>query len=279
MLSSSATISNSAALGGMHLPAVSKPLVVKDAKEEYYAGINFDETDDALKKELHDLINPHTVISYDNVWNAFIDVDHYLPTYPCSDNTTEIPDIYSSYCWPKSKQCGNYKQEGDCYNREHIWPKSWFGGMDAGKNAETDLYELWPSDGYVNGLRGNLPLGKVIPSTATYTSTNGCIIGTCASDDYDGKCFEPVDLYKGDIARSYFYLSVAYMDEWTCCDEAATDKWNIKPWAESELREWHELDPVDDSEIARNEDIFTEWQHNRNPFIDYPDLVYQIADF
>ena len=88
-----------------------------------------------------------------------------------------------------------------------------------------------------------------------------------------------MDLYKGDIARSYFYLSVAYMDEWTCCDEAATDKWNIKPWAESELREWHELDPVDDSEIARNEDIFTEWQHNRNPFIDYPDLVYQIADF
>ena len=70
------------------------------------------------------------------------------------------------------------------------------------------------------------------------------------------------------------------MNEWTCCDDQpATDKWNIKPWLESELRDWHELDPVDESEIARNEDIYEEWQHNRNPFIDYPDLVYQITDF
>jgi endonuclease I len=111
------------------------------------------------------------------------------------------------------------------------------------------------------------------------TSSNGCLIGTCASDDYEGKCFEPVDLYKGDFARSYFYLSVAYMDEWTCCDGDATDKWHIKPWLEEELREWHDMDPVDESEISRNEDIYEEWQHNRNPFIDYPDLVYQIADF
>ena len=63
---------------------------------------------------------------------------------------------------------------GDCVNREHIWPKSWFGGFDYGKNAQTDLFELWPSDGYVNGLRGNLPLGLVIESSVTYKSTNGC---------------------------------------------------------------------------------------------------------
>lgn len=105
------------------------------------------------------------------------------------------------------------------------------------------------------------------------------MIGTCSSDDYNGKCFEPVDSYKGDFARSYFYLSVAYMGEWTCCDGDATDKWNIKPWSEAELRDWHQQDPVDDFEIQRNEDIYQEWQHNRNPFIDYPDLVFQIADF
>jgi endonuclease I len=56
-----------------------------------------------------------------------------------------------------------------------LWPKSWFGGFDYGKNAQTDLFELWPSDGYVNGLRGNLPFGTV--TTATYTSSNGCKIG------------------------------------------------------------------------------------------------------
>lgn len=257
--------------------AVTPTLPVKT--DDYYANINFDLTDQALKQELHDLINPHTVISYDDVWNAFTDVDHYLPTYPCDSNATDIPDIYSSYCWPKSKQCGNYKKEGDCYNREHLWPKSWFGGFDMGKNAETDLFELWPSDGYVNGLRGNYPFGAVTPSTITYTSTNGNLIGTCSNPGYTGKCFEPIDQYKGDFARSYFYLSVAYMGDWTCCDDVAVNKWNIKPWMEGELRDWHELDPVDEFEISRNDDIYTNWQHNRNPFIDYPDLVYQISDF
>jgi endonuclease I len=175
MLSTSATISNAAALGAgsltpslVHTTTHSATATVQlSTKDEYYADIDFDATDDALKQELHDLINPHTVISYDGVWDAFTDVDHYLPTYPCDGNSTNIPDIYSDFCWAKSKQCGNYKQEGDCYNREHLWPKSWFGGFDAGKNAETDLFELWPSDGYVNGLRGNLPLGKVIASTVT----------------------------------------------------------------------------------------------------------------
>lgn len=177
MLSTSATTSNAAALGAgfphhtmPHIRTIPEMNVQLSTKEEYYADINFDETDEALKQELHDLINPHTVISYDDVWNAFTDVDHYLPTYPCDSNATDIPDVYSANCWPKSKQCGNYKTEGDCYNREHIWPKSWFGGFDYGKNAETDLYELWPSDGYVNGLRGNLPLGNVIPSTVTCKS-------------------------------------------------------------------------------------------------------------
>lgn len=282
MLSMSALTRNADTLAmAPQPPALHKNKVssIVSSKEEYYADIDFDETDQALKQELHDLINPHTVYSYDQVWTAFVDVDENLPTYPCSSNSSDIPDIYSTNCWPKSKQCGNYKQEGDCYNREHLWPKSWFGGFDAGKNAETDLFELWPSDGYVNGLRGNLPFGAVIPSSATYTSTNGCMIGTCSNADYDGKCFEPPDLYKGDFARSYFYLSVAYMNEWGCCDEPGVNKWNIKPWLEEELREWHEQDPVDDAEVSRNEDIYTNWQHNRNPFIDYPDLVYQIADF
>ena len=73
------------------------------------------------------------------------------------------------------KQCGNYKQEGDCYNREHSWPKSWWGGFSEGQNAQTDLFHLYPTDGYVNNLRANLPMGNV--KDATYTSTNGCKIG------------------------------------------------------------------------------------------------------
>jgi endonuclease I len=176
-------------------------------------------------------------------------------------------------------ECGNYAKEGDCYNREHLWPKSWFGGFDYGQNAQTDLYELWPSDGYVNGLRGDLPFGAVKSGTITYQSTNGCKIGTCANQAYSGKCFEPADLYKGDFARSYFYLSTAYMNKWSCCDTPGTNGSSIKSWMENELRGWHAADPVDESEIRRNDEIYYQWQHNRNPFIDYPQFVDQINDF
>lgn len=247
---------------------------------DYYASIDLSQP---LKPQLHTLINPHVVYTYDDVWAAFADVDRNLPGYPCNlNNASYIPDIYSSYCWRPDQnvpggECGNYKKEGDCYNREHIWPKSWWGGFDYGANAQTDLFELWPSDGYVNGLRGDLPLGMVDPNHVTYKSTNGCMVGSCLSTS--GSCFEVTDKLKGDVARSYFYISTAYMDEWNCCDTPGTSKSDIKPWMESVLRQWHAFDPVDDNERARNDDIYNNWQHNRNPFIDYPEWVDLIPDF
>ena len=124
------------------------------------------------------------MVSYDGAWAAFAEVDKFLEGYPCSSDPTMIPDIYSDYCWHPEKnvqygECGNYSREGDCYNREHSWPKSWWGGYSEGQGAQTDLFELYPSDGYVNGLRGNLPFGYVTPGTETYTSTNGSVIGSC----------------------------------------------------------------------------------------------------
>ena len=142
-----------------------------------------------------------------------------------------------------------------------------------GDGAQTDLFELWPSDGYVNGLRGDLPFGYVKAGTETYTSTNGTKIGTCKTDSSVGKCFEVADYLKGDLARTYFYLSVAYYGDWTCCDGPGYDKWNIDPWMEADMRAWHAGDAVDATEIARNEEIYTNWQHNRNPFIDHPEWI------
>lgn len=251
---------------------------------KYYSSIDFTSQNDILRGQLKTLINPHVVFDYDTVWKAFANIDQYLPTYPCNQNLSYIPDIYSKYCWKTEKitpggECGNYAKEGDCYNREHLWPKSWFGGFDYGKGAQTDLYELWPSDGYVNGLRGDLPFGIVNPSAITYRSTNGCLIGTCNVQGYSGKCFEPVDTYKGDFARSYFYLVTAYWKEWSCCDTPGTNGSSIKPWMENVLRQWHANDPVDTFEQNRNDDNYFNWQRNRNPFIDYPELVNQISDF
>jgi hypothetical protein len=98
-----------------------------DDEYDYYSGIDSSAVNDDLKGQLKALINPHTVYTYDDVWLAFPQIDIYLPGYPCNANLSYIPDVYSSYCWEPDNltssggECGNYKQEGDCYNREHLW--------------------------------------------------------------------------------------------------------------------------------------------------------------
>ena len=256
--------------------------------DDYYSSIDAQAADDDLKGQLQTLVSKKTVLSYDGAWKAFAKVDKHLPGYPCSpDDPDMIPDIYSSFCWkpehnvpaPGRGECGNYKKEGGCFNREHSWPKSWFGGFSAGHGAQTDLFELWPSDGYVNNLRGNLPLGYVKEGTVSYTSSNGCKIGKCKTDESAGNCFEVADNLKGDLARTYFYLSMAYWKTWSCCTGPGYDKWDMAPFMEADMREWHDKDPVDDQERARNDEIYTNWQLNRNPFIDHPEWVSQITNF
>jgi len=251
---------------------------------DYYAKIDPKSTSVPLKSQLNTLISNHTVFSYDGVWAALGKVEEYLDTNCSKLTPAQIPDVYSAHCWlaakaPTGQECGNYKKEGDCFNREHGWPKSWWGGFSAGHNAQTDLFELWASDGYVNGLRGNLPLGTV--SQATYTSSNGAKIGQCAAPGYNASgniCFEMADELKGDFARSYFYISTAYSGAFSCCDTPGTNGSSIKPWMEQLLRQWHAADPPTALELQRNEATFA-LQHNRLPFIDHPEWVELIPDF
>lgn len=266
---------------------------LSDDTDSYYSSINglipLTLKDEDLKTTLQTLTFDHSVLTYDDVWNA-LDAIGFEDGPPCTaQNATYIADVYSSHCWKpelntEGGECGSYKKEGDCFNREHLWPKSWFGGFDKGRGAQTDLWELYPSDGYVNGLRGNLPLGPVTcAEESSYVSSNGSKIGPCdpeaTTGDYQGKCFEPADNLKGDFARSYFYLSVTYMNKWGCCDTDAVNKSDIKPWAEAVLRAWHKMDPVNDYEREKNDIIFNKYQHNRNPFVDHPEWVDSITDF
>jgi endonuclease I len=230
------------------------------------------------------LIAEHVVLTYKQVWAALAKVEPFLDDNHCQGKKGTIPDVYSDHCWvpakpPEGQECGNYKKEGDCFNREHGWPKSWWGGFSKGHNCETDLHELWASDGYVNNLRANLPLGTV--DAASYTSSNGSKVGSCSSPGYDGpgdRCFEVVDGLKGDFARSYFYIATAYSGKFDCCDEPGVNGSSIKPWMEAELRKWHEADPVSDFERQRNDAVFTV-QRNRSPFIDHPEWVALVKDF
>lgn len=215
----------------------------------------------ALQAALHDIIDNHTVQSYNFLWTAFKTTD-VLPN-------GKVWDMYSSCTWTfTTNQCGNYSGECDCYNREHSWPKSWFGDKAP---MNSDLFHLYPTDGYVNGKRSNYPFGEV--SAATYTSSNGCKLGSNTYPGYSGVVFEPIDEYKGDFARTYFYMSTRYYGEdsgWP--GSAMTTGSQLKPWALAMMKEWHQNDPVSAKEISRNNAVYG-FQNNRNPFIDHPEYV------
>ena len=133
--------------------------------DEYYKNIDSSAIHDELKQQLHDLINPSIVLIYDEIWTAFEGVDKYLPGYPCDSNSSHIPHVYSPLLGPRTPggECGNYKKADDCFNREHLWPKSWFSGFDAGENARRTCLNC----GHVNGVRGDFPLCVTIKSTVS----------------------------------------------------------------------------------------------------------------
>ena len=222
-------------------------------------------TGEELKTALHDIIKGHHVVSYSGVLDAFAYTD-------CKPNG-KIWDIYSNYEFNLSGVCGSYNSEGDCWNREHTWPQSWFNQHST---PRSDLFHVYPTDGYVNGQRANYPYGEV--NNPTYTSGNGSKLGPCVTAGYSGKVFEPIDEYKGDIARSYFYMSVRYStedDNWG--SSGMTNKSTILPWAMDMLLRWSDADPVSQKEIDRNNTVYG-YQNNRNPFIDHPEYARMIWD-
>jgi endonuclease I len=167
-------------------------------------------------------------------------------------------------------QCGNYSGEGDCYNREHSFPKSWFNDSPP---MASDLFQIYPTDGYVNGQRSNYPYGEV--GSANWTGTNGSKRGSCAFPGYNGIVFEPIDAYKGDLARTYFYMVTCYKDNVSGWSSPMLSGNNFSAWARDLLVQWHVQDPVSSKETDRNEAVY-DVQENRNPFIDNPEWVEDI---
>jgi len=223
----------------------------------------------ALQQALHNIIDNHTVVSYASLWTWFRQTDK-KPNGKVWDMYSDIPGGTPPYEYTfTTNQCGNYNSEGDCYNREHSWPESWFGG---GSPMSSDIFHLYPTDGWVNNKRGNYPFGEV--GTATWTSLNGSRLGNCVSTGYSGTVFEPRDEYKGDLARTYFYMATRYYGEdsgWP--GSPMTSGSQPLPWAMTQLFLWHLADPVSQKELNRNDSIYANIQHNRNPFIDHPEYA------
>lgn len=227
------------------------------------AGIN-------LKTVLFNVIKNHTNVGYDGLWDA------YETTDVRSDG--KIWDMYSNISnFNPSVHGGSYKGEGDAMNREHTVPQSWFNEASPMK---ADLFQVYPVDGWVNGMRSNYPYGEV--GTAEKQSAGGFSkLGKCVTPGYSGTVFEPADEYKGDLARTYFYMATCYQDKvngWSGGIFGNNNKYadytgypGMAEWQLKMLIRWSKQDPVSQKEIDRNNAVY-KLQGNRNPFIDCPGL-------
>jgi len=185
---------------------------------------------------------------------------------------TENPNGTDAYTFTLgTNQCGNYNSEGDCYNREHTIPQSSFNGSSP---MYSDIHHVVPSDGYTNGQRGNLPFGTV--NSVSWTSQNGSKRGSSSVSGYSGNVFEPIDEFKGDIARAILYFVTRYEDT---VDGYSFDMFNgtenqaLENWALDMLLDWHyNVDPVDQRERDRNDAAYN-FQGNANPFVDHPEYA------
>ena len=246
----------------------------KPCPSDYYDNALY-KSDQALLTALYNIITSHTNIGYDGLWNAYEDTD--------TDERGYYIDMYSTYDkYTYSNKCGSYSAIGDCINREHSVPKSWWGGSKLPQYS--DIFNIVPTDGYVNNQRSNYPYGVCEGGTRL---TNGQYVakgrkGTSTHEGYTGVVFEPDDEYKGDFARAYFYMAACYNDVisgWTKSGGSVFFAGNSYPvfttYAIGLLMEWHRLDPVSEKETTRNCYAHA-WQGNRNPFIDHPELAEHI---
>lgn len=244
-----------------------------------------------LKTQLKTIITTgHIDKGYNGLWTVYTKPafrDNYY------ENDGSLLDLYSEnptgvdpYNYTStSNQCGNYNSEGDCYNREHLVPQSYFDNFQTNP-MKNDPFHVFPSDGKVNGDRNNLGFGIV--GTANYTSQNGSKRGTMAVSpysNYTGVVFEPIDAFKGDVARAFFYFATRYeslmgnfytaASSTSCQAKAMFDGSTNKVFSDDFiliLIKWHLDDPVSNFEIEKNNAIYTH-QGNRNPYIDHPEYI------
>jgi endonuclease I len=251
-----------------------------------------------LKTQLRKIINnvndglPNERIANDQGYNALDGLYSLSDRDIYYENDNTILDMYSerptsadayNYTYPNN-QCGNYNSEGDCYNKEHVIPQSVFNDATP---MRSDAHEVVPTDGRVNGFRSNYPFGVagslISQSGISNPTTNGSKVGNNLNSGYSagytGIVFEPIDEFKGDIARIYFYFVTRYETQvgaWGsyAMFDGSTSKVLADPFLNI-LYTWHINDPVSQKEIDRNNRIYT-FQNNRNPFVDNPGYVFDV---
>lgn len=244
-----------------------------------------------LKTQLKSITsNGHTARTYDQLYdgsgvsgsNGYVDTHSDIDVIGGTnyENDGTVLDFYSEnptgsdpYNFTHNvDEGGNQNSEGDCYNREHLVPQSSF---NSNYPMQSDIHHVIPTDCRVNNYRGSYPFGNV--GSANLTSDNGSKRGTSGMAGYSGIVFEPIDEFKGDIARALLYFATRYeenIDGYTSFGMFnGTNDQVFFPWAIDVLLDWHNnIDPVDQRERERNNAAFN-YQGNANPFVDHPEYA------
>ncbi|WP_328535417.1 endonuclease I family protein [Streptomyces sp. NBC_00344] len=222
--------------------------------DTYYADAE-GKTGAALKAALHTIISTQSKVTYSQVWTALQKTDEDPA------NSADVIELYTGRSVPKSSSGGS---TGD-WNREHVWAKS-HGDFGTATGPGTDLHHLRPSDVTVNGIRGNKDFDN-----------GGTQVSGAPGNYTDSDSFEPRDAVKGDVARMILYMAVRYDGGDGFPDLEPNDKVDNGTAPAigrlSVLKQWSQQDPPDAFEEHRNDVIYNDYQHNRNPFIDHPEWV------
>lgn len=252
--------------------------LLADMPRNYYPNSLEGKNGAELKTELHNLLKNHTRLPYGSrdynqiacTWTVFKKSD-VRPN-------GKVWDMYSNNSYNFSNGAGATKG----MNIEHSVPKSWWG--DAYDETATpltrfkydgsyDLHHLTPSDAAANTAKSNYPLGEVDSPLFDNGVTK---VGTGQANGRATNLFEPADEYKGDFARMYLYFVTCYQDySWksSALSMFAQNSYpTLNAYGQSLLLKWHRQDPVSQKEIDRNNAVYS-FQGNRNPFIDYPNMV------
>lgn len=216
-----------------------------------------------LKTAIHDIIKKANVLEYGSgrgkTWWGFWSTDR-------NENGYFIDRYSAEREWVKSTSQG---APGAGMNIEHSFPKSWWGGATV--QAYKDLYNLMPCESKINRTKSNFPMGIVVSGD----KGNGW---TKVGEGTDGKKYwEPAAPWKGDFARGYMYMATAYQDyNWKgeqalqILQQGAYP--TLQKWAYKLYIQWAKADKPDALEIKRNNDV-AKIQGNRNPYVDFPNLM------